>query len=109
MAHILDGDGLRTRAGWRCPGCSRCWNPDVLACHHCPAPQPPAFPEVKLDILATKLCVPDVMASGGHWYARVGGEWTEMWPGLECRYGGSDSGPDTALINFRLTPADGSP
>ena len=36
MAHILDGDGLRTRAGWSCPGCGRCWNPDVLACHHCP-------------------------------------------------------------------------
>jgi hypothetical protein len=53
--------------------------------------------------------VPDVMASGGHWFARTSTEWVEVWPGMECRFGGSDSGPDFALINFRLTPADGSP
>ena len=36
MAHILDGDGLRTRAGWCCPGCSRCYGPQVDECPHCP-------------------------------------------------------------------------
>lgn len=36
MAHILDGDGLRTRAGWCCPGCSRCYGPQVDECRHCP-------------------------------------------------------------------------
>ena len=39
MAHILDGDGLRTRAGWSCPGCSRCYGPQVDECPHCPALQ----------------------------------------------------------------------
>ena len=53
--------------------------------------------------------VPDVIAGGGHQYTRISKEWTEAWPGFQCRYGGSDSGPDFALINFRLTPADGSP
>ena len=36
MAHILDGDGLRTRAGWSCPRCSRCYGPQVDECRHCP-------------------------------------------------------------------------
>ena len=26
--------------GWECPRCHRVWNPNVLACHHCPEPAP---------------------------------------------------------------------
>lgn len=22
--------------GWECPGCGRCWAPQVLSCHYCP-------------------------------------------------------------------------
>ena len=32
--------------GWRCPGCGRCWAPQVLACHVCPeAPSPAPGPQ----------------------------------------------------------------
>ena len=190
MAHILDGDGLRTRAGWCCPRCSRCYGPRVDECRHCPdgetgkvpdeGPEPvvytdkgpvpfsafacgqvppnkPATPAIFVPVRdvpgATPgrladlqhvlnaaaipfdgmvdgkfiplppgakvvlpshpgrewVKVPDVIAGGGHQYTRISKEWTEAWPGFQCRYGGSDSGPDFALINFRLTPADGSP
>jgi hypothetical protein len=31
------------RYGWECPRCHRVWNPSVIACHHCPVPEQPAF------------------------------------------------------------------
>lgn len=30
-------------SGWECPRCHHVWNPSVLACHHCPVPEQPAF------------------------------------------------------------------
>ena len=38
MAHILPD--RTTQTGWECPRCHRVWNPSVLCCHHCPAPEP---------------------------------------------------------------------
>jgi hypothetical protein len=52
--------------------------------------------------------IPAEMANPGSYrHARISREWTEVWPGMECRYGGSDSGSGLPLIQFRLTLAEG--
>ena len=101
-------------SGWECPHCRTVWSPSVLACHHCPeenarllptmqgvVPPPPA------SVTAMSLTVPEEMTRPGSYrQARISKEWTEVMPGMECRYGGTDSGPDFALVQFRLTIAD---
>ena len=42
MAYIVDDDTPRTRSGWSCPGCGRCYGPRVGECPYCPAV--PTFP-----------------------------------------------------------------
>ena len=124
MAHILDGDGLRTRAGWSCPGCGRCWNPDVLACHHCPdgntGKAPDEDPEPEPVIMTSRgpapvsmfnpfgrgvIRVPDLMTEGGLRICRITDEWEAVLPGLQCRL----RSVGEQFIEFRLTPAGGSP
>jgi hypothetical protein len=37
------GQKPETPTGWQCPGCGRCWAPQVLACHICPESKGPSF------------------------------------------------------------------
>jgi hypothetical protein len=112
-------------SGWECPRCHRIWNPSVLACHNCP--EPPAFIAktgiypVHIDGMtcdppckdgpcggatAMSLHLPAEMTRPGHQrYVRITGEWSEIMPGLQCHYGGTDPAmKGVALINLRLTP-----
>ena len=100
--------------GWRCNGCGHSYAPWVPVCHYCP--EPPAF--IAKDAPAGSLAVPPEMMTPGHQrYVRITGEWTEIIPGLQCRYGGTGdcavvgrAAPDvSALINLRLTPAGNDP
>jgi|HubBroStandDraft_4_1064222.scaffolds.fasta_scaffold629453_2 hypothetical protein len=106
VAYILPDPAQTTSSGWECPRCRRVWSPSVLACHHCPAPaELPAA-----DFALGHLAVPAEMTRRGSYrHARISKEWTEVMPDLQCRYGGTDAGPDFALVQFRLKPAEDSP
>jgi hypothetical protein len=116
--------------GWECPRCHRIWNPSVLACHNCP--EPPAFIAktgiypVHIDgmtcdppckdgpcgsAIAMSLTLPAEMSQPGRQrYVRIGEEWNEVIPGLQCRYGGADPiVKGFALFCLRLTPARNDP
>jgi hypothetical protein len=103
--------------GWECPRCHRVWNLSVLACHNCP--EPPAFiAKAETDPLAMSLRLPAEMTRPGSYRsARITGEWNEIMPGLQCRYGGTGdcavvgrAAPDvSAFINLRITPAGNDP
>jgi hypothetical protein len=100
--------------GWECPRCRRVWSPAVPVCRNCP--EPPAF--IAKDAPAGSLAVPPEMMTPGHQrYVRITGEWAEIIPGLQCRYGGTGdcavvgrAAPDvSALFNLRVTPAGNDP
>jgi hypothetical protein len=109
-------------SGWRCPGCGRCWNPSVLACHHCPASPVPPLPDesaalreprrweypVGGALAAGQLRVPPEMMDPDYQrLARVGRDWKEVLPGLQC-YARNPFPDEDAFVTlcFRLTPAE---
>ncbi len=107
-------------AGWSCAGCGHSYAPWVPECHHCPVPERPAFDSFSSfspflapgsrpagDFTTLSLMVPAEMSKpGGCRPARINQEWAEVWPGLQCRFGGPDAvSPDLVFAEFRLTPA----
>jgi len=107
-------------SGWECVRCHRVWNPSVLACHHCPAPEQPAgtwasFAAVlppgarvlqpeppQASARDLSLHLPPEMA-GPHYnrLVRATEEWADVIPGFQCRL----SSPGDQVIYFRLKPA----
>jgi hypothetical protein len=81
------------RRGWECPRCRRAWNPSVLSCHHCPEPP----------VVIAQENEPAPLEIGLMRYARVGREWTEILPGIQC-----DSDHELT-IRLRLTPIETGP
>jgi hypothetical protein len=113
-----------TSCGWACPTCKRAYAPWVRECNYRheddwqarAGVQPGTFTPIRpvpADEPATamSLIVPAEMTRPNCYrQTRIGKEWTEVWAGLECRYGGTDSeAPDFALVQFRLTLAGDAP
>jgi len=108
--------------GWTCPACKRSYAPWVRECSYRHEDEEPfnlfgEYPVTPPASTATAMqftLPPEWNVDGYQHLARVGGEWREVLPGLECRFNGSrdyitGSDGNYVIIRFRLTPADGSP
>jgi hypothetical protein len=114
--------------GWTCPACKRSYAPWVRECTYRhddakpfnlfgefdPIPPVPVDEPGTVPATAMRLALPPEWNTEGYQHlARVGSEWREVLPGLQCRAGDFagflvKDGSDVIVIRFRLTPADGS-
>jgi hypothetical protein len=132
MAHIMTG--APQRSGWQCPACRHAYGPQVSECPRCPEPfrlfpvhiegmscDPPCMTACKPssegglcgcgepdDRPAPTLILPAEMADPN--YRRMlmaDRDWREPFPGMQARLGSYSETERKALVEFRLTPADG--
>jgi hypothetical protein len=113
---VLNGSGgKRVTSGWVCPQCSNVMAPFIISCPFCAktagrtaAPEPRIPPPG-----GRTLPGPFAMTMGAEYGFTVIGEWTEVFPDLQCRlfraiytYGSAE--PAAAELIFRRTPQGAS-